>query len=70
MGLAVPGDVAVVGFDGLPELVAGGESRTTVYTPWRDVAHAAVSVLVSQIAGETVPRKTVVPVVLEAGATS
>jgi DNA-binding LacI/PurR family transcriptional regulator len=70
MGLSVPGDVAVVGFDGQPELADANESTTTIYTPWRDLGRIAVSTLVARIGGASVPRKTIVPVTLAAGATS
>jgi DNA-binding LacI/PurR family transcriptional regulator len=70
MGWSVPGDVAVVGFDGLSGLAEETEVPTTIYTPWRNLGHTAVSMLVATISGESVPRKTVVPVVLAVGATS
>jgi DNA-binding LacI/PurR family transcriptional regulator len=70
LGLRVPEDIAVVGFDGLPGMAEAPERQTTVAIPWREMAHTAVSLLVSKIDGERVPRKTVVPVALEVGATS
>jgi DNA-binding LacI/PurR family transcriptional regulator len=46
------------------------ERQTTVFTPWREMARTAVSLLVSEIEGERIPRRTVIPVALEVGATS
>jgi len=70
MGLRVPEDVAVVGFDGLPGQDEAPERQTTIFTPWREMGRTAVSLLVSEIEGERVPRRTVVPVALEVGVTS
>lgn len=49
-GLAVPDDVAVVGFDGLPRAPRTEPALTTVVQPVDEVGKAAVSVLVGDVA--------------------
>ncbi|TNC47472.1 LacI family transcriptional regulator [Rubellimicrobium rubrum] len=44
-GLRVPGDVSVVGFDGVPEAEAAVPSLTTVEQPYRQIAERAVAAI-------------------------
>lgn len=60
LGLSVPGDVSVVGFDDLPEI---GEGLTTVRQDIGDIAARAVRLLKEGLRGEPV-RHEVVPVKL------
>ena len=48
-GIAIPGDVAVVGFDGLAEGAQFTPSLTTVVQPLRELGRLAVQELVSRI---------------------
>ncbi len=61
MGLDVPGDVAIYGFDGLDPLAEPKITLTSVRLPWLEVTRAAVSLLVRKIGGEEIPGETVVP---------
>ena len=51
-GLRVPDDVAVVGFDGLPESAQFTPSLTTAVQPLRDLGCTAVRELLTQVDGE------------------
>jgi DNA-binding LacI/PurR family transcriptional regulator len=55
LGLAVPGDVSVVGFDDSPFMTCTDPPLTTVRQPIEAMGRAAVALLVSQIAGHEVP---------------
>ena len=55
LGLHVPADVSVVGFDDSPFMTCTDPPLTTVRQPIESMGHAAVALLVSQIAGSTVP---------------
>jgi len=55
LGLRVPDDISVVGYDGIRE---GAESRpplTTVRQPLKEIGQKCVEVLLSQIRGEVAP---------------
>ncbi len=54
-GLNVPGDVSVVGFDDSSFMNTTDPPLTTVRQPIESMGHAAVALLVTQIAGNTVP---------------
>lgn len=72
LGWAVPGDVAVAGFDGL-RLFLDATPRhrlTTVAMPWQEVARQAVGLLARIIDGEDVPERTILPVELLPGDTT
>ena len=70
MGLQVPQDVMVVGFNGLKTACKPAHCLTTVHAPWDTVGMEAVHLLVSQINGETVPLETILPVELIQGDTA
>jgi len=62
LGLSVPGDVAVTGFDNIVPLVADGIGLTTVAQPYEEIGSAAVEVLMSRIKGQhTAPRSVSLP---------
>ncbi len=62
MGIDVPGQVAVTGFDGCPVTCIEKYALTTVLAPWYAVAKTAVLNLSARLAGEDVPPKVVYPV--------
>jgi DNA-binding LacI/PurR family transcriptional regulator len=70
LGLNVPADMAIVGFDGVPLSVKPERTLTTVRAPWSDVAAKAVEYLLAVIDGEEVPKETVLPVELIIGDTA
>ena len=55
-GLSVPDDVSVVGYDDSPLVAFTDPPLTTVRQPVADMAHAAVSALLTEIQGERAPR--------------
>ncbi|GLS85220.1 LacI family transcriptional regulator [Cypionkella aquatica] len=55
MGLSVPGDVSVIGFDDLPEARYVLPALTTVAQPLREIGVQAVAQLCGLIAGQAVP---------------
>ncbi len=67
LGIRVPEDLAVTGFDDSCNLLALRWRLTTVRAPWAEVARTAVQLLVSQIDGTEVPVETVLPVGFVAG---
>lgn len=70
IGVRVPEDIAVVGFDGCPSPYETFWSLTTVRAPWAEVARTAVHYLDAILKGETVPIETVLPVELRPGNTT
>jgi DNA-binding LacI/PurR family transcriptional regulator len=70
LGLCVPGDLAIVGFDGAPMLLRPERALTTVRAPWADVAARAVDHLLALLEGGDVPQETVLPVELVIGDTA
>ncbi len=70
LGLRVPDDLAVAGFDGVMSPLGPALRLTTIRAPWVAVARTAVSLLVSQIDGREIPAETVLPVELVVGDTT
>lgn len=70
MGIRVPEDVSVVGFDGFQTRFARRWELTTIQAPWEDVGATAVRVLHDLIQGAPVPRVTMLPVEFCRGATT
>jgi len=61
LGIQVPRDVAVTGFDG----VSGSfPTLTTIHAPWREAAQTAVLLLIQQCEGSAIPMQTKLPVEL------
>ena len=52
LGLDVPGDLSVVGFDNIPESVLCSPPLTTVEQPIRRMGHEAIAMLIRLIRGE------------------
>jgi LacI family transcriptional regulator/LacI family purine nucleotide synthesis repressor len=70
LGLRIPDDAAVVGFNGTVPRFPLRWNLTTVRASWRRVAQAAIEVLLIRMAGGEAPRETVLPVELVAGDTA
>ncbi len=70
MGIDVPRQLAVTGFDGCPVHCIEKYPLTTVAAPWSEVARSSVLSLNARLAGEDVPARTVHPVRFVRGATS
>lgn len=52
LGLRVPEDLSVIGFDNVPESVAAEPALTTVAQPLREIGRTALSMLLTLLAGE------------------
>jgi diguanylate cyclase (GGDEF)-like protein len=61
LGYAVPGDVAVCGFDDIPEAASAEPPLTTVSQDFREQGRVAVRCLCSLIDGERLQRRIVLP---------
>jgi LacI family transcriptional regulator len=55
LGLSVPGDISVVGFDDLPQAARHTPALTTVRQPLHDMGGAATRALLTLIAGQQLP---------------
>ncbi len=62
MGLRVPNDVAVIGFNGLSHDFRRHRRLSTIDARWQFVAETAVNLLMKIIEGQEMPRETVLPV--------
>ncbi|MEV0068252.1 LacI family DNA-binding transcriptional regulator [Amycolatopsis sp. NPDC050768] len=60
LGLRVPDDVSVVGFDNIPESALCTPPLTTVQQPIREMGHRAITVLIGLINGDPEEREPVV----------
>ncbi|MFG1647078.1 LacI family DNA-binding transcriptional regulator [Amycolatopsis sp. NPDC049252] len=56
LGLSVPEDLSVVGFDNVPESALCSPPLTTVDQPIREMGHRAISMLIALINGDEVER--------------
>ncbi|WIV55180.1 LacI family DNA-binding transcriptional regulator [Amycolatopsis nalaikhensis] len=56
LGLSVPDDLSVVGFDNVPESALCSPPLTTVDQPIREMGHRAISMLIALINGDDVER--------------
>jgi DNA-binding LacI/PurR family transcriptional regulator len=70
LGIKMPDDVAIVGFDGLIDHLLPARNLVTVAVPWQDVAAEAVRIIVRQLDGVQPPPITTFPVTLVAGDTA
>jgi len=57
LGLSVPGDVSVIGYDDVPLAAWPSYNLTTIRQPVRRMVEATVDVLLKQIEGETAPSR-------------
>lgn len=70
MGLGVPEDIAITGYDGHPRPGGFIPNLTTIHAPWEDVSAKAVSLLVDRENGAEIPPVTILPVQFVAGDTA
>jgi DNA-binding LacI/PurR family transcriptional regulator len=70
LGIRVPGDIAVVGFDGIRLTPRPFCSLTSIRAPWDEVAITAVDLLMTLIEGGKVEQETMLPVELVVGDTA
>jgi DNA-binding LacI/PurR family transcriptional regulator len=70
LGMRVPGDLAIVGFDGIPTRIKPERTLTTIRAPWVDVAAQAVDYLLALLEGGDMQPETVLPVELVVGDTA
>lgn len=57
LGLSVPGDVSVIGYDDVPMAAWPSYNLTTIRQPVRRMVEATVDILLNQIEGETAPNR-------------
>lgn len=70
MGISVPGELAIAGFNGIEPPIEPVRVLTTVKAYWSAVAEKAVSILVERIEGRSVPILTVLGTEFVAGDTT
>lgn len=70
LGIRIPDDLAVVGFDGVTKGPRPAYRLTTIRAPWQEVAATAVDMLMEMIDGGTVEREVILPVELFVGDTT
>jgi DNA-binding LacI/PurR family transcriptional regulator len=70
LGIRVPTDLAIVGFDGVLDTRVMAQPLTTVAVSWDLLGQQAVASLLTQINGGEAPRETRVPVQLIPGETT
>ena len=62
LGLRVPQDLAIVGFDGVPLPIKPARKLTTIRAPWVDVAAQAVTYVLKLLNEQEIPQETILPV--------
>jgi len=70
LGITIPQDVEVIGYDGLRILNAGDYAVSTIVQPIEELAKAAVSALLRQIRKEENPQNIILPVHFAEGGTT
>lgn len=69
IGVRVPDDMAVIGYDGATSFIPPAFELTTVCAPWREVAHTAINLLCHSN-GKPPIEETILPVTWIAGETA
>ncbi|MCI9386645.1 MAG: LacI family DNA-binding transcriptional regulator [Lachnospiraceae bacterium] len=64
MGISVPGQMKVIGFDDVNIAALTTPQLTTIHQPVREMAEIAVNLLHDAVSGKIVPKRTVLPVYL------
>jgi DNA-binding LacI/PurR family transcriptional regulator len=70
LGLRVPEDLAIIGFDGVPMPIKPERALTTIRAPWVEVAVRAVDYLMALLDDGEAPQETILPVGLVVGDTT
>jgi DNA-binding LacI/PurR family transcriptional regulator len=70
IGLRVPDDLAVAGFDGVPTAFPLLRKLTTIRAPWQAVGEQAIQFILELLDGRTVAPETMYPVELVVGDTT
>ncbi|MDR3688318.1 MAG: LacI family DNA-binding transcriptional regulator [Fimbriimonas sp.] len=70
IGVEIPGQVAVVGFNGLAYPHLPKYQLTTIKAPWSEASSKAVEILIDLIAGKGAPMSTVLPIAFQRGNTT
>ena len=70
LGLSVPADISLVGFDDVPRASTWDPPLTTVRQPMVDKGRAAAELLLEQIDGGAAPRRVELPIELIVRASS
>ena len=70
LGLQIPGDIAICGFDNLPPPIGILRRLTTVEAPWGKVTETAIGLLTDRLNGAELPLETTLPVALVPGDTT
>jgi LacI family transcriptional regulator len=70
LGLRVPEDIAITGFDGMPADYRELDTLTTIEAPWAEAGRLAVMNLDLLLRGEAIKPKTTLPVRLKVGSTT
>ena len=68
--IRVPDDLAIAGFDGIPQRIQPWRALTTICAPWAEVADKAVQMLLALLNGKDLPLETMLPVKLVVGDTT
>lgn len=70
IGIAVPAEIAVIGFDGFHHAYHPRYELTTIRAPWAEVGRHAVEIIEALIAGDSVAAVTTIPVEFVRGRTT
>jgi DNA-binding LacI/PurR family transcriptional regulator len=70
LGIRVPDDLAIVGFDGCPAVAGQTHRLTTIDAHWSDVVSKAIECVIDLREGREVPAETKMPVTLMVGETA
>jgi LacI family transcriptional regulator len=70
MGLSVPKDVQVIGFDGMPDFITGEPIVSSIKQPIDKIAKTGIEMLLKMIKGQEVSSVTDLPVTFVDGGTT
>jgi DNA-binding LacI/PurR family transcriptional regulator len=69
LGIKVPDELAIIGFDGISLRIRPERKLTTVCAPWAEVAARAVTYVLELLDGKELPHEMILPVELVVGDT-
>jgi two-component sensor histidine kinase len=61
-GIRVPDDVAVAGFDDMPEAMVASPPLTTAVPPFAEMGRRGMELLLERISGRTIPETVILPI--------